>query len=585
MRRSFSLTGLVFILAALVFAADKPAAPPDPLRLVPEQADFVIQITQPRRLGEATLNHALVKQLQTLEPIQELYDSTNFRRFYQLVAYFEKEMGARWPEMLDRVAGGGIVLAAKLGGKDAPVLLVVQSKDEAALGKFIHTAGTLLEEELARQESKEKPEKLTYRNTGILRVGKDFHAAVAGGALLVSNQEKPLHMAIDRHLDGGKQSLATHSGVQEARELALQGQPDALAWMWLNVEPIRQRNAKQGGADPDAADPQAIVLIGGWLDQYRRTPFLCGALHERDGKIVLGLRTPRGQEGMPEALASLHLPTADNGGALPLLEPKGTLFSMSYVLDLKHFWDHRAKLFNAEQLKGLEEFDRTSGKVIGGNKPSWLLSAAGPHHRFVAVHQAKTPYAAQPDQRLPAFAFVIDMRDPQEFTQIAETALRTAALAGLTQVKLKLTEEKHGDLKIVGYRFPEDAGLEDDTENIRFNFAPCFVAVGNQYVISSTFDLAHELVDILQKEARTDAVKSATAMRMRFYPSGAADYLQSVEDQLLAQTILDRAIAPREARAEVQKLLSVIRNAGVFEIEQQYAAREFRLDLKYLPKR
>ena len=585
MRRYCSLAGLTLALAAFVLAADKPDAAPDPLRLVPEQAEFVLQITQPRRLGETAVHHDLVKQLRTLEAVQELYDSTNFRRFYQLLAHFEKEMGARWPEMLDRVAGGGIVVAAKFGGMDAPALLVVQSKDEAALRKFIDTAGRLLEDELARQEAKEKPEKLTYRNTAVLRVGKDFHVAVAGGALLVSNQEKPLQLAIDLHLDGGKQSVLEKASVKEARQLALNGQPDALAWMWLDADTIRSRNPKEGGLDPKATDPQATVLFGGWLDQFRRTPFLCGVLHERAGKIVLGLRTPCGREGMDESLAALHAPSAEQGGALPLLEPKGTLFSISYTLDTKELWERRAKLFNEAQLKDFEQFDKSTSPLIGGNKPSWLLSAAGPHHRFVAAHRQNDLYAKKPGVRLPAFAVVVAMRDPKEFTQIAETALRTAALAGLTQVKMKLVEEKHGGLKIVGYRFPDDAGLEDDAADIRFNFMPCFVSVGNQFVVSSTFELAHELVDLLQKEAKGDPVKSETAMRMRFYPSGAADYLQSVEDQLLAQTILDRAIGPKEARAEVQKLLSVIRSSGVLEIEQQFAPREFRYDFKYLPKR
>ena len=41
---------------------------------------------------------------------------------------------------------------------------------------------------------------------------------------------------------------------------------------------------------------------------------------------------------------------------------------------------------------------------------------------------------------------------------------------------LKLVEEKHGDLTLVGYRFPEDVPLRGDTNDLRFNFSPCFVA-------------------------------------------------------------------------------------------------------------
>jgi hypothetical protein len=162
--------------------------------------------------------------------------------------------------------------------------------------------------------------------------------------------------------------------------------------------------------------------------------------------------------------------------------------------------------------------------------------------------------------------------------------LRTAALAGaVSQLKLKLVEEKHGELTIVGYRFPEDQNLDGDANDVRYNFSPSFVAVGNQFVMTSTVSLAHELVDLLEQEAKAPPKKSATAMQMRFYPSGTAEYLQSAEDQLLAQTILDRALAPKEAREQVKKLIELVRRAGVLEIEQNYGAKEFRYDIKYSP--
>src|SRR4029079_11906539 len=99
--------------------------------------EAVIKLERPRARVETTLALPVVKQLQGFEAFQEFYDSTNARRFYQLVAYFEKEMGVKWPELLDRLAGGGAVLAARLGESNGPALLVVQSKDEALLAKFV----------------------------------------------------------------------------------------------------------------------------------------------------------------------------------------------------------------------------------------------------------------------------------------------------------------------------------------------------------------------------------------------------------------------------------------------------------------
>ncbi len=358
---------------------------------------------------------------------------------------------------------------------------------------------------------------------------------------------------------------------------------DPYAWMWINVEKVRKQDGSKALLDESAADPAQTILFGGWLDQFRRTPFLCGALVKSDAGFALTFRTPVGRDGMNEGLASLHLPSADAGGTLPLLEPKGVLFSMSYLLDLNHLWEHRAKIFNEKNAKGLEDFDRQAGKVLGGNKPSWLMTAAGAQQRFVVVHRDKSSYKSKARQNVPAFAQVFSMRDPKTFSQTMEAGLRIAALGGLTQIKLKLVEEKHGDLTIVGWRFAEDEVLEGDPDDIRLNFTPCFVAVGDQFVLSSTFELAHELADIIQNEAKGTVKKGETAMQMRFYSEGGADYLKTVEDQLLAATVLDRAVAPREAKEQVKKFLELVRRAGSIQIEQQYGAKDFRLDIKYAP--
>src|SRR5262249_18666638 len=123
------LLGLVLCVAPL--RADKPP----PLRLLPADADLVIQPRGPRPLPEAGTTTHYVKKLLALDGIKELLDGTQTRRFYQMVAYFERELGVSWPELLDRVGGGGAALAAKLGD-NAPALFVLQGTDEKMLRKF-----------------------------------------------------------------------------------------------------------------------------------------------------------------------------------------------------------------------------------------------------------------------------------------------------------------------------------------------------------------------------------------------------------------------------------------------------------------
>src|SRR5262249_30540431 len=135
-------------------------------------------------------------------------------------------------EIVDRLAGGGVALGIKLGPKPVPLLLVIQGKDEQLLKRFLRLALDIAEQELARRESKDRPVKGSYRGLDVIHFGKEFHGAVAGSALVVSNVDKALQASLDLCLNKSKKSLAQVGAVAEARTLA---GPEALAWMWLNL--------------------------------------------------------------------------------------------------------------------------------------------------------------------------------------------------------------------------------------------------------------------------------------------------------------------------------------------------------------
>ena len=530
---------LLFI-GAVVARAD---SPPSPLKLVPPQADLVVQVDSPRQLVEAFTKLDLVEQLQKLDAIQEAIGSTYSRRFYQLIAYFETQLGARWPDLLDRLAGGGAVLAVKLGPNPAPALVVVQAKDEELLQKFVKLGLAVIEQELARQDAKQRVEKGSYRDRETLRIGKDFHAAVIGAKLLLANKEEVLKLSIDLALDGGKGSLADSASVAAAKKL-LPAHP--LASLWVNLETVYQSPQAKEVIKLPRNDANLTVLFGGLLDVAGRSPFACAALVKDDAGFTTTVRFPRGRDGSAEALTT-HIPPAPGAGSLPLLEPKGVIFSSSYYLDVAKFWENRAKLFNDKQQKAFEDFDKTAGRFLAGNSIGKLLGQAGPHQRIVVAHQPKAGYQSQPDQRLPAFAFVVDTRD-EKFGRSMETILRGAALLAGTQFKLKLAEEKVGDVDLVAYRFPDDP-KKPPANNIVFNFSPCFAQVGNLFFVASTIELGREMIGLLQKEAKTPATLSPLASRSKVYASGGADLLQAIEDQLFAQAILELRLAAGASQA------------------------------------
>src|SRR5207237_5961978 len=137
-----------------------------------------------------------------------------------LIDYYENELGASWPELLDRLAGGGVALAVKFEQKpDVPLLLVVQGRDAALMKQAFELVLGVVEQEQARQEVREKPVRETYQGIETIRFGPKTHVALAGSAVLVSNRREAIERAVDLHIKGGEESLGSAPGPAAAREL------------------------------------------------------------------------------------------------------------------------------------------------------------------------------------------------------------------------------------------------------------------------------------------------------------------------------------------------------------------------------
>jgi hypothetical protein len=562
-----------------LLAATAVADTPSPLRLVPDSADLVVQVKNPRLLVETLTDLDAVQKLQQFPSVQELMDSTLYRRYYQLLAYFEKELGANYPELLDRLAGGGVVLASKFGSDPAPALVVVQGKDEKLTRKFVDVALEVVEQELGRQEIKARPEKIIVESIEVVHFG-DFYAAVVGSALLVSNNDEAMRQALNLHLGKSKKSMCDVASVADAAALL---PADPLASLWVNFETVRERKEFKEFYEAPRDVPQTIVF-GGFVDVLGKSPFICAALcKDKDGLLLTG-RLPRGRDTMGPVQA-IFLAPEGKAGCRPPLAPKGVMYSESFYLDPAPFWTDRTKLFSDQTVKAIEEADKNSGRFLSGLQLSKLLTEAGPYHRVVAVDQASAGYKTAPKTHLPAFAVVTEMRDPEAFGRNIETVLRGAALFATAQVKLKMVEETYKDCEITTYRFPEDAPLKADVNDIRYNFTPSFTRVGDQFVVASTTELCRSLVDELQKEQQGPKDPGAPAVRQaRAYSGGAAQLLQAFDDTLVTQVILDQAVPPADARAQVAAFVDWVRNLGEVDLEQVFTANSFRYDIRWKTK-
>jgi len=545
---------------------------------VPAEAEWVTKIDRPRDILNAVEKNELFLEAQKLAGIREYYETTNIQQLYQLVVYFEKQLGKNRDDILDDISAGGMVIAARLTPPTG-AMLVMQAKDDAKLRAFVDLTLGVLTKELERQESKDKIVRKKYEGIDVGQIGPKLSFALTDGALIIANEDKVLKTILDRQLKKavGKTITQTPS-FAEARKQAPQ---KSLAWTWFNLDELRKSEGFKNGLDAASLDPLQVLLFGGFTNLLKRSPTASASL-SREGAsgYRLAIQLPRGREGMG-ALAHMIAP-ADDKGTLPPLLPPRVISSTSYFLDLGQYWDKRVEILGEQNAKGLEEGDKNLTKVLGGIKLAKLLHAAGPHQRLVFAQQKETPYKLKPATPFPAFALVVDMRDPQ-FAKDMNAVLRSAALLATFAVGLQLKEETYKDCEMVSYHFSETKKVEVDVQNIRFNFTPSYVACDDQFIVSATSELARDLIDVIKAQKKEKPSKAA--MRTQVFASGISAFTGANEDASLTQLILAQALPPKNAKQELRAIIDWFNRLGTLRLEEIYGANDFRYDILWQPQK
>jgi hypothetical protein len=572
--RGLYIAGILLCSSSAALAQDAK----NPLRFVTSQAEWIVKVERPRQLFDAIKKNEVFQKAQKLAGVREYYDTTTFQQLYQVIAHFEKRLGKNREEIVDELTAGGVVLAAKLTPPQGAVL-VVQAKDEATLRRFIDVSLDLLQKELDRQESKDRIGRGKYQDYDTIEIGPNANFAIVDAALVIASNKSALQIALDTQAEKeGSKSVLQLPGFAEAHKKA---PTEAMAWTWLNLEEVRKNPVFKSALEAAALDPFQMLLVGGFSDLLRRSPYVSAALTAAgDSGYRIGVAMPVGRQGM--APVQHVFLSADGNGTLPPLQPPRVISSSSYCLDLGQLWEKRVEILGKKNAAGLEDGDKNLAKFLGGIKLAKLFNAMGPNHRLVVAQQKERPYKIKPATPFPAFALVVDMRDPS-FAKDMNSIFRAGALLATFQVGLNLKEETYKDCEMVSYLFSETKKFGGDPQGARFNFSPTYVTVGDQFVMSATAELARDLVEVLKAEQKQKPLKAS--MRTQLFASGLADIIRSNENATLTQLILSQALPPKTAKAELQAILEWVEQLGTLRLESTYGATDFRYDILWKAKK
>jgi len=328
----------------------------------------------------------------------------------------------------------------------------------------------------------------------------------------------------------GPNKLASASHYQEAKRTAAEG---SVAWAYVDTTLL--------GPALKNADPMDALLNGPWKELLRGSHWMSAAL-KIDGKK---LRLQAVSDGHGEARS-----------VLPNLAVPRELGAASLWRDLGHsaLLPHSSGGVLAENF--LEIF------FTGRNLGEEVFGKLQPEVRLVVARQEWNPKIGTPEVQYPAAALVFRADAGEDFGEVMEEAWQKAV--GLTNFTrgqqalpgLILDRQTYGGVTFTYGAF--SARNEKDREQlpVRFNLRPAIVHSGPYVILSTTAELARDLIDAVNREDGRSPKSGGNTVLEVTDPAGIAELLTVDKRAMVRQSVLEKGKKPAEAAAEVDQMIA-----------------------------
>lgn len=554
-------------------------------RWVGSEAVIYVEAPRPAELIDQATGASFQKLLGAIPPYARYLKSDSYQMGRQVLDLITGKLDTTWDKGLGELTGGGAVLAVEAAEGKAPrVYLLVAPRDPAFLNR---TNTTLLE--LARKDAADngKPDPVKtaeYRGfTGYTSGDKGAYAIVQD-VLVIVDRGDTLKVLIDRVLDGPK---GNGSIVDDAGWKARQAQvkADGLAWGYARLDRLRELDAKKFSIPEKTKLPQTL-FFGSWIEALRKGPWVAASLNWSGDRLAADVTVPVPPGGYAATYKG-YVPPEGTTSA-PLLNPPGTIASLSLWRDLSAIWEVRADLLAPEEVQGLAQLDTFAGQFFGGRDfGSGVLGALQPHWRVVVANQDYDAMKPAPDLKYPAVALVVDLKpDDDDFAQRLKVAFQSfvgLANLGAAQSKappLELGSETFEGVTISTTRFmpPKDAPADGkEPVHYRHNYSPSAAQVGNSFIISSSLGLTRDLI----KNLKDPAKPGQATLAVEADGSVLAGLLDLNRNRIVMQNMLEKGHDKAQAEDEVNTLLSILRYLGHGRLTVQDGADTLKLNLGF----
>ena len=550
------LTLAMFFLLPTVRAAGQVPPAAD---LVRSDALIVLEVADPEAVLDLVLSPALIEAIEGWKPYQAKAADPEFQQLLLLVRQLELQFQTDWKTAVRKLVGGGVTVA--LGPADGQLLVVVESQDAKLLAGLHQVFLMIAQGEAAKQGNLDGITPKTHRDVTYWSFGPNEAHAIVGGRFLLANGPTALEAALDLPDRAGGGSISSLPAYQQAMNAA---GTDVAARLYVNTGVLKQV-PKIEKALTTNLNPLVSILLAGVTESLNNSSWLAAGLTVKGSTLVMDVTTD-GTIGSA-GVASFALPDAPGKNVMPNLVVPRQIAGMSLYRDLPAFYTAKDDLF-PERTSGLIFFENMMGIFFTGRDlTDEVLAETGPNTRLIVAEQKYDPAVGTPAVQIPAFAVVFELKDPKQFSIVAEEAWQKAiGMVNFTRGQqalpgLIIDRAFHADTKYtVAYFTPDN--LEDRTGvDVRFNFRPSLATAGNYLILSSTDDLTEALIDAVHKDAeRSDRPRPGTHSLLEVSGVQLASILAANRNNMVLKNMVEKGHTREQAETEIDMLLAIVRN-------------------------
>jgi hypothetical protein len=551
--------------------------------LLPASCLAIAEMPHPDQLLETLTSHRVWKKVQQQPQYQAAISNPGYMMFLGIRTHIETQIGMKWRQAYDTLLGGGVTIA--FDPETQGVVALVRSTDA---GKLQSTAKKLIElgRADARSKGKEPLPEDEYREITVY--GKDDgRFAIVGPWLVMTNKGELGRKVLDTLLDGSETSINDNEKFAAARQ-SITGEP--AVWSWVDLGTIRDAGLAKGLEKNQTPNPLAELLVGGVLTNLRQTPYVSASLYVTGEATRLEFSAPHDNEWVEEFREYWFGPDGKGTADSPL-ETESTILSVSTYRKVSEMWLRAGDLFDERMNDELAKADATlttffAGKDFGED----VLGSFGPTMQILVNRQDFSDVLPKPALKLPSIALAGRLEKAEETrTELRRTFQSMVGflnVIGAMQGNPQLDQDVdiYRDNKIYTASFiPEPDEKDSERARIQFNFSPSLAFAQDRFFITSTKQLARDLVDAAHNEQTTRGEASNTAIRLNAKALGEA--LADNREQLVAQNMIKKGQTREESSREIGLLLEALALFEGLSFDVKTTGGELKLELSIQTKK